>query len=135
MIDDDRGDAGAIVGAGAGAWALALRSPDLSPDARRVALLVRRRRRARETPTRRRRRAPDPPSPRRSTQAPIAIIIAFAAYAILDVALSVIFFPSRPDAAAALARDVARARAELARRGVLDARDVDVARTTSRAPA
>jgi len=33
----------------------------------------------------------------------------------------VIFFPSKPEAATALARDVARVRAELIRRGVLTA--------------
>jgi len=51
-------------------------------------------------------------------QLPAIALGAFIIYSILTVALSVVFFPSRPTEARSLARDVLRARRRLAARGV-----------------
>jgi hypothetical protein len=52
-------------------------------------------------------------------QLPAIALGAFIIYSILTVALSVVFFPSRPTEARSLARDVLRARRRLAARGVV----------------
>lgn len=50
--------------------------------------------------------------------APIYAVVAFALYSVVVIARGVIWFPTCEAEAEALARDVARARRELAKRGV-----------------
>merc|ERR1712216_520579 len=59
------------------------------------------------------------PSPRALVvAAPIYAVVAFALYSVVVIARGVIWFPTCEAEAEALARDVARARRELAKRGV-----------------
>lgn len=60
-----------------------------------------------------------------SSQAPAYVIAAFALCSLAVIARSVVFFPSCAAEAAALARDVSRARADLLAAGVLTAEDFD----------
>ena len=60
-----------------------------------------------------------------SSQAPVYVIAAFALCSLAVIARSVVFFPSCAAEAAALARDVSRARADLLAAGVLTAEDFD----------
>ena len=130
--------AGTIGAAIVAAWCAALTHIELSPSARAHAVAVRsrvdrvpRRSRARASDETRRDAARRPTD--RSTdlarvsssQAPVYVIAAFALCSLAVIARSVVFFPSCAAEAAALARDVSRARADLLAAGVLTAEDFD----------
>ena len=91
----------------------------MRPQSQRVSRNRRRRRRRRRTT---RKTSPhsstNSPHPSRR-QLPAIALGAFIIYSIVTVVLSVVFFPSRPSEARALARDVLRARRRLADRGVV----------------
>jgi len=106
-------------------WYATLRNAELTPSARALVVAVRRSTRARaRTRTRTRTRTRDEdadPTRARSNpnpQAPIYAVVAFALYSVVVIARGVIWFPTCEAEAEALARDVARARRELAKRGV-----------------
>ena len=131
--------AGTIGAAIVAAWCAALTHIELSPSARAHAVAVRSRvdrvprrsraSRARQTPRRDAARAPTDRSTDlarvSSSQAPAYVIAAFALCSLAVIARSVVFFPSCAAEAAALARDVSRARADLLAAGVLTAEDFD----------